>query len=261
MKRKLVINKLEVIGFFGYFLFLGVERILALILSTFQGGSLSLTAGWFFPIVTYVISALALIGGIILFAKPGKEMLKTLFKKEEYDLNKDLTKIVIASSIYLFGGMVHTGFTLSALQFVSYGFLIMALIAKCVDHCKDNGNKYISITSLIYIVCFSMALPVCYALPQDTGLVLSIPFYISEFGGIFVLVPMFGLMMLEYFETGVHKFYISPVVAVTIFSGVAIVLRWDYEVNWFLLIALGTTILVFLALGIAARIKLKKQNN
>ena len=53
MKKNLMMNKMEIIGYLGYYLILFIERTLALILSVNHGEDYSLASRNVLPFITY----------------------------------------------------------------------------------------------------------------------------------------------------------------------------------------------------------------
>ena len=156
----------------------------------------------------------------------------------------------------LYGGMMHTGFTLAPIQFVAYGFLIASMIVRTVEKCKeDKSKRFASIVSVIYLTLFSMTVPVCY-IALKLG-ALTIPFYIAEFAAAFVLIPVFGLMLFKFFNDGITNFSIINPLIMLILSGAAVALKWSEEINAFVLIFVILTTVFYLAFGIAAGKKSK----
>ncbi len=233
-KREIVINKIICGGFLGYFIILFIERLLALIFSTYLGGELSLLEGGFYAFSTYFFTLASLVAASILFIKPAIEMFKVIFKKEIYVLDdKRYFKIILPMIILLFGGMTHTGFTISYLQFVSYGCLIASMVAKTVEVCLTNKDKrFDTIISVIYLTLFSMSIPVIY--PTWLDLPLNVLIYISEFSSVLLLVPTFGLMLLYFFKNdGISKFHFMPLVFMVVLSTTTIGLMWIESINLF----------------------------
>lgn len=97
---------------------------MAAVLSFGNGGVYALKAGYVFNYITYSVTILSLIVGVILGIKPFIGLIKGLFSKKGYDFPANYKSIVIAAMAFLYGGMMHTGFTLAPMQFVAYGFLI-----------------------------------------------------------------------------------------------------------------------------------------
>ena len=83
-------------------------------------------------------------------------------------------------------------------------------------------------------------------------------FFAVEFTTVFVLVPVFGLLMLRFFESGVTSFsFVYPVI-ILLFSGATVALKWREEINWFVLIFLILTLVFYLSVGLIARAKVKR---
>lgn len=252
-KKELLFNKLIIIGFIFYFFILLVERVLALIFSVNQGGELALLNHTFIGVATYVVTALSVLGGLILFAKPCFAMLRKFFSKEKYDLENNYIKIILASMVFLVSGMMHTGFTLAPVQFIAYGFLIMSMIVSTIVYClKDKGGRFQYIVSLIYLVLFSMAIPVVYTISIKEFWVV---FYAGEFLAVFSLIPLFGLALIPFFLKGKVNFSIFMIIPMVVLNTLIIGLKWREEINWFLLIFASLTLLFYLTFGLLARYK------
>jgi len=258
-KRDLVFNKIMIIGFIGYVLFLVIERILALILSVNTASStLALTSGNWFAITTYTVTAISVVAGLAFLAKPIIALCKVLFKRDElFDFTNNSRWLIIGSMVLLFSGMMHTGYTLSALQFTAYGFLILSIIFRGVQSIFEGKNKFAVIVSLVFLVSFSMAIPVCYYSTQAAP--LGPLFFVSEFAAVLVLIPGFGYMLEKFFKEGVHDFDICMTLAMMVLSGLTVGLKWAEEVNWFLFIFVVLTTVIYFTIGLMAKKKLKKQ--
>lgn len=257
MKENAITNKLKSVGLLVYFAVLFTERLLAVILSFNNGNEYALTSGYYFNYITYSVTVLSLLIGTVLAVKPIAGLLKYLFKKDLYPFEDNYKSIVIASMAMLYGGMMHTGFTIAPVQFVAYGFLIFAMIIRTVEKCmEDKSRSFASIVSVIYLTLFSMTIPVCY-IALKLG-ALTVFFFIAEFAAAFILIPVFGLMLYKFFKEGITSF--SPVYPLIMFvlSGSAVALKWSEEINAFVLIFVVLTVLFYLAFGIIAGIKSKK---
>lgn len=258
MKKGMLGNKFKIIGLVLYFVILFTERLMAVIFSFNQGGVYALKSGSYFNYAAYGVTVISLIVGTILAIKPLIGMLGKLFSKEKYDFESNYKAIVIAAMALLYGGMMHTGFTLAPMQFVAYGFLIATMVVRCVEKCiEDNKSAFPSIVSVIYLTLFSMTVPVCYI-----ALKLRAPqfylFYIAEFAAAFILIPVFGIMLLKFYKNGVTSFsFVYPLIML-ILSGSAVLFKWSEEINYFVLIFVILTTVFYLAFGIAAGIKAKK---
>lgn len=256
-KRKLVLNKLMIAGFLGYVLILLVERILAIVLSVNTSSTtLALTSGDGFAIATYTITCISVLAGVILLIKPIYQLLKVTFKKDLFDFTTNSKQLIIASMVLLVSGMMHTGYTLAGLQFAAYGLLIVSIIARGIEAIYEGKDKFVVISSLIFIVCFSMAIPVCYY--TKLGAPLGLIFFIVEFVTVFALIPIFTYMLINFFKEGIHRFDVCTIFAMMLLSGLTVGLKWQEEVNWFLFIFVCVTALVYFTIGLISRSKIKK---
>ena len=225
MKKGMLGYKFKIIGLVLYFVILFAERLMAVIFSFNQGGVYALKSGSYFNYAAYGVTVISLIVGTILAIKPLIGMLGKLFSKEQYDFEKNYKSVVISAMALLYGGMMHTGFTLAPMQFVAYGFLIATMVVRCVEKCiEDNKSAFPSIVSVIYLTLFSMTVPVCYI-----ALKLRAPqfylFYIAEFAAAFILIPVFGIMLLKFYKNGVTSFsFVYPLIML-ILSGSAVLLK------------------------------------
>jgi len=256
-KKASLLNKLEIIGFLMYFIVLFCERVLALVFSVNRGDEYSLLSGNAFNYVAYAVTAASLVAGAFLAIKPCVKMYRSFIAEEEYSFEENARSLTLAVAVILFGGMMHTGFTLAKVQFVAYGFLIAALIVRAVEKCLEGDDKFLTIVSVVYLTFFSMTIPVCYisfmAQPLQ-GL-----FFAAEFLAVFLLVPTFGYMTFRFLKDGVTSF--SPILpaAMLVLCGLVIGLGWTEKINWFVLIFVGLTVLTYLSVGIVAFKRLKKQ--
>ncbi len=245
------LNKLKSIGLIVYFVVLFAERLLAAILSINNGGVYAVNSGIIFNYITYSVTIISLIAGTILSAKILLDLIKRLFSKELYDFDRNYKGIVIAAMAFLYGGMMHTGFTIAPVQFVAYGFLIFSMVIRSIEKCKeDKSKRFVSIVSVIYLTLFSMTVPVCY-IATSLGS-MTIPFYLAEFLAAFILIPVFGIMLHKFFVSGVTSFSIIYPAIMLVLSGATVALKWCEEINYFVLIFMVLTILFYLTFGVSA---------
>ncbi|MCR4649537.1 MAG: hypothetical protein K5776_10725, partial [Lachnospiraceae bacterium] len=256
----LVTNKLKIIGLIVYFAVLFAERLSAVILSPAHCNwnldpkyyeAYLFTNGNLFNYVTFAVTILSLAAGLILSVKPLIGMVSKLFSSKEYPFKDNYRSIVIAAMVMLYGGMMHTSFTLAPLQFVAYGFLIAAMIVRTMEKCiSDKDKRFSSIVSVVYLTLFSMTIPVCYISVELGGVTMF--FYIVEFAAAFILIPLFGIMLYRFFTEGVTTFsFVYPLIMLVL-SGLAVALKWSEEINFFVLIFVCLTVVFYLALGILA---------
>ncbi|MCR4813384.1 MAG: hypothetical protein K5879_01000 [Lachnospiraceae bacterium] len=266
-KTMVILNKLKLIGLILYFLILFVERLLAVILSFHLGGEYALLSGNVFNYIAYGITAISLIAGLVLMIRVLPAMFVSVFTSKEYDFAAGYKPAVIAAMALLFGGMMHTGFTVAPIQFVAYGFLIGSMIVRTIECCMEvkehalpDGNagvapfgkkrRFSSIVSVIYLTLLAMAVPVSYISFQDMP--MRAVFFAVEFTAVFVLVPVFGILLLKFYDTGVTSFsFVYPLLMV-ILSGLTVALKWKEEINWFVLVFVVLTMVFYLSFGLIA---------
>lgn len=238
-KKLLLLNKIQIIGFILYFLILLTERIIALILSVNTNNEYGLINPSFISLSTYSITALSVLSGTILFIKPIYKMFSVLFTNKIFDFNDNIKHLIIASMALLFSGMMHTTFTIATIQFVAYGFLLIALLAKTLQ--KPNR---ISITSFIYISLFSMSIPVVYSTFLSAP--MNVLFYISEYMSVFILVPILGILMYSLYKNNVAINTILIPFIMIILIALTLAFKWQEEINYFVLIASSLTLISYI---------------
>lgn len=255
MSKKTLFSKLKLIFLVLYFLILFVERLLAVILSVKNGGEYALLSGNTFNYFAYGVTAVSQLAGTVLMIRVIPGMLISVFSSREYAFAENYRRIVIAAMAILFGGMMHTGFTLAPMQFVAYGFLIASMVVRTIEcYSADKNSRYSSIVSVIYLTLLAMAVPVCYISHQ--AMPLKAVFFAVEFLAVFVLVPVFGKLLLIFYDKGVTSFsFIYPVILILL-SGFTVALKWTEEINWFVLVFLVLTEVFYLSFGLIARRKL-----
>ena len=256
-KKKSITNALKIIGFSLYFLILFVERLLAVILSVHRGDAYALTSGNLFNFMAYSVTVLSLAAGTFLFVRIFIGLGRALSAKEKYLFDDHAREWALASVALLFGGMMHTGFTLAGVQFAAYGFLIAAMIVRCVEGCLSGEDKYLSVVSLIYLVLFSMSIPVCYI--SFMNMSLRGFFFAAEYAAVFFLVPSFGILLSRFMRSGRTSFAFCVPIAMFLLSGATVALQWQEKINWFVLIFTAATAVFYLAFGLVARRKIKKE--
>ena len=234
----------KTIGFSLYFVVLFVERLFALIFSYGRGEEYALSSGNAFNYVAYAVTAASLAAGTVLFVRLFIKVIGSICAGKGYDFDADARDWSVASFVLLFGGMMHTGQTVAPLQFAAYGFLIGAMIVRCVEACAAGESKVVTITSTVYLTLFSMSIPVCYiSFLSDPQRIL---FFVSEYAAVFVLVPIFGLMLSSLMRTGRTPF--TPIYPgiMALLSGATLALKWAESVNMFVLIFASATLLFYL---------------
>ena len=76
-----------------------------------------------------VIASLSLLSAVVMLAVFNKAFWRSLTGKAE----PDYAMMTVTSGVILVSGMIHTEYTIPAIQFASYGMLIVAMILRAVQ--------------------------------------------------------------------------------------------------------------------------------
>lgn len=222
--------------FFLYMAILFAERTQSLVnnfllgqdyaFATFMRGS--------YNIIVIVSEAITL---VLLFLF-NRDFLKALFTNEEVNYKN----LCLTSGVLLLSGMIHTEFTILYIQFIAYAFLILALLFEVLIQRKGK-NPALLWTSFLYLVSYSMAIPVNYI----TRLEGSALFHSLELFTTLITILYFIYMCDKLFlGEGEHLFFSLPFFLMLLGDIFLIVFRWNEEINFFLLIAVIVTSVLFL---------------
>lgn len=222
--------------FFLYFALLFAERSISVALSLSNGVNLFGTA---FDGYVYSVVFLSVIAFLVLLVWKCRSNVKALVKPTE-DLRFD--SLCLAGGVLLLSGMVHTHYTISGLQFASYGIWILGILLKVVTLHSASSNKPLLWLSFAYLVAFSMAVPVMY----PSQIEAHVFFHILEAVGSIALVGAFTYLLLRLFEDKEDLFLLWPIVVAVVIDVPLIVLRWNEEINFFVLIFLVLSAALFL---------------
>lgn len=248
--KKTVLDKLKMIFFLAYFLILSVERIISLV-CVFTGNLSKYDAlDWYMTALTLF----AIFGAYVFMATKCHVSLKST----EIDLaedNENYAKLSIAAGILLLGGMVHTEGTIPGIQFASYGMLLGAMGIHTFQCAKRDGNALMKWLSFAYITAFSMSIPVVY----HTNIQLKYLFIPIECVVSAGMVVLFTIMLKRFFtQNSESDFSLIPFITAVIGAFAVIILRWDEEINWFVLIAISVTSVLWFLSNILTMVKKKK---
>lgn len=223
----------------GYFLVLFGERIQSLIRS-FADKNISMWGNGFSRYVNCVC-ILSLIVSVILLFTINRDFLKALLS-DATPVNAKM--ICITIGVILVSGMVHTEYTIPGIQFASYGLLIAALVIKTVENNSMADDSILLWLSLVYLISFSMAIPVVYESHIDcAGL-----FHIIEAVVSVVLVAAFAYMAYRVFNNNaVNLFMLPPIIIAVIGDAAILALRWKEQVNTFVLIFIVASVVMWFA--------------
>lgn len=150
----------------------------------------------------------------------------------------------------LVSGMMHTEYTIAAVQFVSYGALIVAMILATVNTARKCARKCRLWYSLVFVTVFSMAIPVCY----KTAINAYAIFYFVEISTALLLIAFFAVMLKAVFSgKGEDLLLPAPVLFMTVCDAAVILMRLAEEINWFVLIFASLALVMFVVGKIAYR--------
>lgn len=230
MKKTSAAENAKMIFLALYFVILTVERVISLI--TVFTGNFSTYNGldWYMTILT-ILSIIGAYAFIILKCRGTSAAKENIFGK-----------LSIAAGILLLGGMVHTHGTTAPVQFLSYGMILISMAIHTATMVKAYGNGLLRWLSFSYIVAFSMAIPVVY----PTSIELSWLFIPLEIIVSAVLVILFTIMLRSHYcGKGIYSFIPLPFVIALLGDIAVIALRWTEEINFFVLIFITVTAVLF----------------
>ena len=248
--KKILYNDLKIAGFSAYFLFLFCERVLALIFSVKKGGAYALSSGSPFAYATYIVTALSLFLGTVLFVRLFIIAARDIRKGERNAFGWKAREWGVAATAMLFGGTMNTGFRVPWLQIIAYICLCAGMVVRCVESCESR-DKFIPIVSTIYLTLFAMSIPVCNLI--NIEIPWNAVYYAVEFTAVAVLVPSFGIMFSRLVRTGTVLFSPSFIILLFLLSGATVGIAWTVEIHYFRLIALALSIVFYLSFGLIAR--------
>ncbi len=229
--------------FFLYFLILTGERLYSII-GTLSVAGLLLFNNPFYAFVYEAASiSIAVTYCFIFVYCRGIFLAPTTFSAKAHNSIED-DKLCYAAGMLLVSGMVHTNYTVSYIQFIAYGALIVAMIIRTAVNAKAERNKPLLWLSLAYLVAFSMAIPVMY--PSEIELYKF--FYFAEAGTMIALVVCFTVMLLKVFGgTATDLFSVIPIAIAVVGDSLILGLSWHNELNTFVLIFLCVSAALFIS--------------
>lgn len=162
--------------------------------------------------------------------------------KRHSDYNNIFSELAIAAGLLLLGGMVHTDGSIPPLQFISYGMILISMALHTVQNVRRSGNALQKWLSFAYIVAYSMAIPVVY----HTNIMLSYLFVPIECVISAGMVAMFTIMLTRFYSgNGEDSLSILPMLVALFGDYTILLMRWEEEINMFVLIFLCVTIVLW----------------
>ena len=230
--------------FFLYFILLIVERSISVVLTLRNNINLYGTA---FDGYVYSLVFASIVGFLVLLVLKCHQNIKAVFKPVE-DLRFDW--LCFAGGVLLLSGMVHTHYTISGLQFASYGVWILGILLKVISIHNKTENKVLLWLSFAYLVAFSMAIPVMY----QSMIEAHVFFHILEAVGSIALVGTFTYLLLRIFNNNGDLVPLWPIILAIVVDVPLIVLRWNEEINFFVLIFIALSTVLYIV-GFAYKMK------
>lgn len=235
-----------------YFIILFAERVQSIVRSIRDKDVKLFGSG--FDSYVYLAVFLSLAAFLVLLAVGNAAFLQSLFTM---DMNVyrsiDYRMLSITVGVILVSGMVHTEYTIPGIQFASYGMLIAALVIKTVCANAQAEDRVLLWMSLIYLILFSMAIPVMYHSEIEKATL----FHVIEAVVSLALVAAFAVLMYKVLiGNAVNLFYVIPVAIAVIGDTIIVAMRWKEKVNGFVLIFLIAASVMWIAGRIAAAVRL-----
>ncbi len=220
-----------------YFLILAFERVQSLVRIGRSGGQKFFETS--FDGFVNVLAIISILATLVLLTGFNGGFWKSLFDSAA-EINYSVLTVTVG--VMLVSGMVHTEFTLPPVQFVSYGFLIAAMVLRTVQISGTSGSRFMLWYSLVYLTVFSMAIPVMY----HSHIKLSVFFHIIEAVAALILVACFTFMLRKLFlGQGRNLLYWTPIILVAVLDTVLILMRRKESLNVFVLIFEIASIVLF----------------
>ena len=229
--------------FFLYFAVLFAERTQSLV-RTFADGSIH-PFGDGFHTYTNLLSLLSLGATVIFLLTTNRALFIGLFTRsaQVHDSIR-MGALCVAAGILLLSGMVHTEYTIAPIQFGAYGALIVAMIIRTAMVQSQASSKLLLWLSLAYLTAFSMAIPVMYR----SGIAHASLFHTLEAITALLLVGAFTWMLYLVFTGCAERlFFLVPMLTAAVLDTILLKMRWQEEINSFVLIFLIAAGVLFAA--------------
>lgn len=229
--------------FFVYFAVLFAERAQSLIRTFADPAQKPFGDG--FSVYVNLVSLFSLGATVLYLLCTNRAFFVGLFTRNiEVHAQIHMGALCIAAGILLVSGMVHTEYTMAPVQFGAYGALIVAMVLRTVTVQAQASSKPMLWLSLIYLTAFSMAIPVMYRAHMDKA----VPFHVLEAITALALVFAFTFMLYRVFTgCAVNLFFWAPILVAVVLDAVLLWLRWQEQVNTFVLIFIIASAVLFAA--------------
>lgn len=153
------------------------------------------------------------------------------------------TIVICAAGMLLFAGMVHTKYTQTLTQFLAYAFLFAAMILRTIVNIDKGADEFGSVYSLIYLIIFSMAVPVVYKSEKEHSTL----FHIMEAISSIALVCCFTVLLrFMFIGRGENLLLWVPVLIMAIYDTILVIMNREDKKAYYLLSFEILTAAVFL---------------
>ena len=242
-KKTADFSKFKFIFLALYFVILTIERVISVVKFCMGGHKTADQLEYYMIMLTLFAIFGSYIYAVIRFMG--------VVKNHDSDI---FSELAIAAGILLLGGMVHTEGSILPMQFASYGMILIAMAFHTAESAKNFGGAAMKWVTFGYITAYSMAIPVVYHTNIELANVF-IPIECIVSAG---MVGMFTIMLSKFFATRAEsRFSPIPFIVAVLGDAAILILRWEEEVNTFVLIFLCVTIIMWV-IGRAVRGKSKK---
>lgn len=239
-------NKWKFIFLMLYFAILTTERVISLVkccLGNFKGYD---TLDYYMLMLTIF----AIFGSYVFGVIRCTDLVKRRDRKDSI-----FSELSIAAGILLLGGMVHTEGSIPVMQFISYGMILISMAIHTAQNVRLSKNADHKWLSFAYVVAYSMSIPVVYPTEIELANVF-VPIECVVSAG---MVAMFTIMLTRFYAgNGEDGFYLMPFLIALFGDSTVLFLRWEEEINVFVLIFLCVTTVLWFA-GNMMFIKRKKK--
>lgn len=236
---------------FTYVIILFAERLQSVVRIFRNDMKIAFADGFNVYVNLFVIASL--VATLVVLFVFNQTFLKAIFIPTNKNVKAvDMKMVCVLIAVILFAGMVHTEYTINGVQFASYGILIAALILYTVMNQKSSENIFLLWSSLIYLVCLSMAIPVMYR----SQIRMHVLFHIIEAVVSIALVCAFAyLSYLVFTGRGTNLFMAFPFAIAVIGDVCILAMRWKEQINSFVLIFLIASVVLWLLGKIVSMIR------
>ncbi len=217
--------------FWLYFIILMAERVYTSVITQLNDGN----PKGEFGVISFLVLGISLAVWFVYIIMFCRDSVIYLFNVKN---GVNLQNLAIASGIILLSGMIHTPNTMTWLQFISYGILIFGMLIYVLAS-QPNLKKWFS---FFYLVAFSMAIPVIYQSEMKSHVF----FHITEAVATLALVGLFTYLLYHLFGGKDDLMDAIPFFVALLMDAAVIVWRWDESINYFVLVAISVTALLFL---------------